>query len=53
MIAVNVPARFMAKPLEPGYWFLALFALVATAACMIASRWMFTRSLEAYRSASS
>lgn len=53
MIAVNVPARFMAKPLEPGYWFLALFALLATAACMFGSRWMFTRSLEAYRSASS
>ncbi len=53
MIVVNVPARFMAKPLEPEYWYLAGFALLATALCLLVSRWLFLRSLEAYRSASS
>jgi ABC-2 type transport system permease protein len=53
MIAVNVPARLMAKPMQPAYWYLAIFALVATAASLLASRWLFGRSLEAYRSASS
>lgn len=53
MIAVNVPARLMAKPLQPEHRYLAVFALLATAACLAASRWLFTRSLEAYRSASS
>jgi ABC-2 type transport system permease protein len=53
MIAANVPARLMAKPMQPEYWYLALFAVVATITSMAASRWMFVRSLEAYRSASS
>lgn len=53
MIAVNVPARLMAKPMQPAYWYLAAFALLATAACAAGSRWMFQRSLDAYRSASS
>jgi ABC-2 type transport system permease protein len=53
LVVVNVPARLMALPMQPEYWYLALFALVATLACIVASRWMFVRSLEAYRSASS
>ena len=53
LIVVNVPARLMAKPLEPEYWYLAGFAILATAGCLLVSRWMFLRSLEAYRSASS
>ncbi|HZZ29840.1 MAG TPA: ABC-2 family transporter protein [Pirellulales bacterium] len=53
LVVVNVPARLMAMPMEPQYWYLALFALAATAASIVASRWIFLRSLEAYRSASS
>jgi len=53
MVAANVPARLMAKPMQPEYWYLALFAIAATAVSLLASRWMFLRSLEAYRSASS
>ncbi len=53
MVVVNVPARLMAKPMQVEYWYLALFAVVATLACLAGSRWMFFRSLEAYRSASS
>src|SRR5690606_30110525 len=53
MIVVNVPARLLAQPMQPENWNLALFALLATAASLCVSRWMFKRSLEAYRSASS
>jgi ABC-2 type transport system permease protein len=53
MIVVNVPARMMAKPLAAENWLLAAFAIVATAGSVLASRWLFNRSLEAYRSASS
>lgn len=53
MIVANVPARLMAKPMQAEYWYLALFAVLATAVCIVSSRWMFLRSLEAYRSASS
>jgi ABC-2 type transport system permease protein len=53
MIVVNVPARLIALPLEPGQWPLALFALVATVGSFAASRWLFQRSLLHYRSASS
>ncbi|HTQ38231.1 MAG TPA: ABC-2 family transporter protein [Pirellulales bacterium] len=53
LVVVNVPARLMAAPMQAMYWYLALFAVGATAASMAASRWMFLRSLEAYRSASS
>ena len=53
MIVVNVPARLMALPMQPQYWYLALFAVLATMGSLIASRWMFLRSLESYRSASS
>jgi ABC-2 type transport system permease protein len=53
LVVVNVPARLMAQPMESEYWYLALFAVLATAGCLAGSRWMFLRSLEAYRSASS
>ena len=53
MVVVNVPARMMAKPLVAENWWLAGFALLATAASLLGSRWLFQRSLEAYRSASS
>ena len=56
LIVVNVPARLLAQPLRPQSslgWSLALFALAATAACLLASRWTFNRALFSYRSASS
>ena len=56
LVVVNVPARIIAQPLRPqtsvGTW-LALFAIAATAACLLGSRWVFTRALLSYRSASS
>jgi ABC-2 type transport system permease protein len=53
LVVANVPARLLALPMQPQYWYLALFAVLATAFCLLASRWTFLRSLEAYRSASS
>ncbi|HVT26431.1 MAG TPA: ABC-2 family transporter protein [Lacipirellulaceae bacterium] len=53
LIVVNVPARLLAKPMQPAYWYLAAFALVATAASLAVSRWVFQMSLVSYRSASS
>jgi ABC-2 type transport system permease protein len=53
LVVVNVPARLLAKPLQVGEWWLALFALAATAMSLLASRWIFQRSLDSYRSASS
>jgi ABC-2 type transport system permease protein len=53
LIVVNVPARMLAKPLHPEYWYLAIFALFATAASLAVSRWVFQRALLSYRSASS
>lgn len=53
LVVVNVPARFLARPLAPGDWRLAAYALVATAGSLLASRWMFNRALVSYRSASS
>jgi ABC-2 type transport system permease protein len=53
LIVVNVPARLMAKPLSAEEWGLAGFALIATAASLIVSRWLFNRALLSYRSASS
>ena len=56
LIVVNVPARLLAQPLRPQTslgWTLALFALAATALCLIGSRWVFNRALLSYRSASS
>ncbi|MEZ6135996.1 MAG: ABC-2 family transporter protein [Pirellulaceae bacterium] len=56
LVVVNVPARLLAQPLTPRAqweWPLAAFTLLATAAALFFSRWVFNRSLLAYRSASS
>ncbi|MEM1303639.1 MAG: ABC-2 family transporter protein [Planctomycetota bacterium] len=53
LVVINVPAGLMAQPLEGGYWWLALFAIAATAGSLLASRWVFQRALASYRSASS
>ncbi len=53
LIVVNVPARLMAWPLHRQSWPLALYALAATAASLLGSRWVFQRALQSYRSASS
>ncbi len=53
LIVVNVPARMLAKPLTREYAYLALFALAATAASLLVSRWVFQKALVSYRSASS
>ena len=56
LIVVNVPARLLVRPLHPEspeHWLLPLFALVATAASLAGSRWVFNRALLSYRSASS
>ena len=53
LIVVNVPARMLAKPLQPEYWYLAIVGLFATAISLAASRWVFQRALLSYRSASS
>jgi ABC-2 type transport system permease protein len=53
MVVVNVPARLLAKPFDANQWPLALFALAATAASLAGSRWLFSRALDGYRSASS
>ena len=56
LVAVNVPARLLVRPLHPqdfGDWLLLPFAVVATVASLAASRWVFNRSLLSYRSASS
>jgi ABC-2 type transport system permease protein len=61
LIAVNVPARILVRLPRPGtveagatlYRFLPAFALLATAGCLLVSRWIFQRALQSYRSASS
>lgn len=53
LVVINVPARMMAKPLSWEYGQLALFAVLATVMALAASRWIFKRALESYRSASS
>ncbi len=53
LIVINVPARMMAMPMKPEYNYLATFAIVATVVSLVASRWIFKRALESYRSASS
>ena len=53
LIIVNVPARLLAKPLAVQSWPLAGFALLATVASLLLSRWVFTTALLSYRSASS
>ena len=53
LVVINVPARFMAKPLASEQAMLAVFAIVATAFSLMASRWIFKQALWSYRSASS
>jgi ABC-2 type transport system permease protein len=51
LVVVNVPARVVARPL--GQWWLAPWAVLATALSLIISRWFFQLALRRYRSASS
>jgi ABC-2 type transport system permease protein len=56
LVVVNVPARLLARPLDPHSaedWILPLFTIFATMASLAISRWVFNRSLLSYRSASS
>lgn len=56
LVVVNVPARLLARPLNPqfqGDWLLPVFSIFATLISLTASRWIFNRSLLSYRSASS
>ena len=56
LVVINVPAAILAKPFSadnPYRMYLAGFALVATAASLAMSRWIFQRALLSYRSASS
>ena len=56
LLVVNIPARFLVKPLIPqsaADLFLPVFAIFATLASLTASRWVFNRLLLSYRSASS
>ena len=52
LLAINVPARIMVRPLAD-QWFLAAFTIVATAGTLGISRLIFVASLSGYRSASS
>ncbi|MCO8123799.1 ABC-2 family transporter protein [Stieleria sp. TO1_6] len=56
LLVVNVPARILAKPLSPRAdweWALVAWAAVVTVLSLLASRWLFRKSLLSYRSASS
>lgn len=57
LVVTNIPARILARPLRPSWerWEIALilFAVVATISAFAMSRWIFTRSLRSYKSASS
>jgi ABC-2 type transport system permease protein len=56
LVVVNIPARFLVRPLVPETpmdLLLPVFALLATIASLAGSRWVFNRSLLSYRSASS
>ncbi len=53
LVVVNVPARLLAKPLEPEHWWLMLYALAATVGSFALGRWIFLKALDSYRSASS
>ncbi len=56
LVVVNIPARILAQPLMPRAsweWPLAGFALLATIGSLVFSRWVFTKALGSYRSASS
>jgi ABC-2 type transport system permease protein len=53
LVVVNVPAQLMVKPLAGQNWPLVIFALIATAASLAASRYVFRKAMLSYRSASS
>ena len=56
LLVVNVPARLLAKPIDPrtsSEWMLVGWACVATILSVFVSRWIFYRALASYRSASS
>jgi len=59
LLVVNVPARIIAWPFGDDAqqstltWYLAAVTLLATTLSLLASRWLFTRALRGYRSASS
>lgn len=56
LLVVNVPARLLARPINPrtnNEWLLVGWALAATVLSLIASRWVFRKALLSYRSASS
>ncbi len=56
LVAVNVPARMLVRPLDvqtAADWTLPAFTIVATLAGLAASCWIFQRALRSYRSASS
>jgi ABC-2 type transport system permease protein len=53
LLVVNVPARLLAKPLDPDNGWLAGIALVATFGSLLVSRFIFNLALGSYRSASS
>lgn len=56
LVVVNVPARLLAQPMVPRSsleWWLAGYALLATIASLILSRFIFYRALRSYSSASS
>lgn len=55
LVVVNVPARLLAQPFtgDVDAWKLPAFTLLATVACVAASRWLFQTALSHYRSASS
>ncbi len=56
LVVVNVPARLLAKPIDPrtpAEWAMVAWAAVATVLSVAASRWVFRLALGSYRSASS
>ncbi|TVS15044.1 MAG: ABC transporter permease [Planctomycetaceae bacterium] len=56
LVVVNVPARMLARPLDPRAWWewpLTGFAFLATIISLVGSRMVFRRALLSYRSASS
>jgi ABC-2 type transport system permease protein len=53
LIVINVPARILVWPLKEQNWPLAGFAILAAVGSVAASRWLFTRAVGSYRSASS
>jgi ABC-2 type transport system permease protein len=56
LLVVNVPARLIAKPIDPRTdqeWIFIGWTLVATMLSVLVSRWVFGRALLSYRSASS